>query len=383
MTRPQGAGKTPGMGMPSTTHTSVGNSSSPDGNTTGCGMTDNDSNSDGELRIDQHIVSKCLIHCWSRTGKDPVQYFDLRNGPRFKTAAPAQIMYRTADGKGDGFVPVEFAISLEQEWSQVEKRGCEAIRAVLGGGSVDDDRRTAIRGLMALHLLRSSETLGRFLMIVGDKATELHAEVATSDDYRRVLVETGMTVEEAQEAADAAIRSPDGFVQGARADLAGNMTRWLERFVEALSAGGLLLRKSDTDTLVLGDGPAFLSPGDCLTCETTVMFGKLDEVHRCARHTGFSAHWPAADWLCWMPLAPQLLAVAGPRIKDADTPLPLVGSMSDRVNVMQCRRAQVRIVIPPDGANRYRPVIDTHASYKPPISGYLPEQPPEDARWKM
>ncbi len=127
----------------------------------------------------------------------------------------------------------------------------------------------------------------------------------------------------------------------------------------------------------------FLSSGDCLNCETTVMFGKLDEVLRCARRTGFSAHWPTADWLCWMPFAPPLLAVAGPRIKDTDTPLPLVGSMSDRVNVMQCRRAQVRIVIPPGSENRYRPVVDTHAFLKPPVSGYLPEQPPEDARWKI
>ena len=339
-------------------------------------MTDNNNNDD-ELRIDQHIVSKCLIRRWSRTGKGPVQYFDLRNGPRLKTAAPKQIMYRTADGQGDGFVPVDFAGSLETEWSLVEKHGCEAIQAVLRDGTVDDDRRTAIRGLMALHLLRSSETLGRFLMIVGDRAT------ATGDDYRQVLVETGMTVEEAQEAADAAIRSPDGFVQGARADFAGKMTRWLERFVEELSVGGLLVRKSDTDALVLGDGPAFLSPRDCLDCETTVMFGELDSVRRCDRHTGFSAHWPFADWLCWMPLAPQLLAVTGPKVKDADTPLPLVGSMSDRVNVMQCRRAQMRIVIPSGGQNRYRPVIDTHASFKPPVSSYPPEQPPEDAQWKL
>ncbi len=351
-------------------------------------MTEDIAATDGTARqpsppVDQHMVSKCLIRCWGRAGEDRVEYFDLRNGPRFKTAAPARVMYRTADGEGGGFVPVEFADAPEREWSQVEKRGCEAIQAVLGGSGIDDDRGDAIRGLMALHLLRSSETLGRFLMIVGDKATELHAEVATSDDYRQVLVETGMTVEEAQEVADAAVRSPDGLVQRARADFAGNMTRWLERFVEALSAGGLLLRKSDTDVLVLGDGPAFLSPGDCLECETTVMFGMLDGVLRCARHAGFSAHWPFADWLCWMPLAPRLLAVAGPKIKDADTPLPLVGSMSDRVNVMQCRRAQVRIVIPPDGENRYRPVVDTHASFKPPVSGYLPEQPPEDARWKL
>lgn len=84
-----------------------------------------------------------------------------------------------------------------------------------------------------------------------------------------------------------------------------------------------------------------------------------------------------------MPLAPQLLAVTGPRIKDADTPLPLVGSMSDRVNVMQCRRAQTRIVIPPGTQNRYQPIIDTHTSFKPPVSAYPPQQPPEDAHWKL
>ena len=120
------------------------------------------------------------------------------------------------------------------------------------------------------------------------------------------------------------------------------MTRWLSRFVEELSAGGLLVRKAATDALVLGDGPAFLAPAGCLDCETTVMFGMLDRVHRCARHQGSSAYWPLAEWQCIMPLAPTLLAVAGPRIKDADTPLPLAGSMSDKVNVMQCRRAQVR-----------------------------------------
>ena len=28
-------------------------------------------------------------------------------------------------------------------------------------------------------------------------------------------------------------------------------------------------------------------------------------------------------------------------------------------------------------------VVDTHAAFKPPVSGYLPGQPPESARWKM
>ena len=41
------------------------------------------------------------------------------------------------------------------------------------------------------------------------------------------------------------------------------------------------------------------------------------------------------------------------------------------------------MVIPPGGEIRYQPVVDTHASFKPPVSGYLLEQPPEDTRWKM
>lgn len=340
---------------------------------------------DGRLpqRVAQHMVSKCLIRCWCLTGEDRVEYFDLRDRPRLNTDPPAKIMYRTADGDGGGFVPVEFAGALEAEWSLVEKRGCEAIRGVLGGRDVDDVRRTAILGLMSLHLLRSSETLGRFLMMIGDKGTELYDEVATGEDYRQALVETGMTIEEAQESADAAIRAPGGFMEGARADFARNMARWLSRFAEQLSAGGLLLRKAATDALVLGDGPAFLSPAGCLDCETTVMFGMLDRVHRCARHQESSAYSPLADWQCIMPLAPTLLAVAGPRIKDADTPLPLSGSMSDKANVMQCRRAQVRIVIPPGGKNRYLPIVNTHASFKPPVSNYRPEQPPESAQWHM
>ena len=329
------------------------------------------------------MVSKCLIRCWCLTGEDRAEYFDLRDGPRLKTDPPVKIMYRTADGDGGGFVPVDFAGVLEAEWSIMEKRGCEAIRGVLGGCDVDDDCRTAILGLMSLHLLRSSETLGRFLTMIGDKGTEIYDEVATGEDYRQVLLETGTTIEEAQASADAAIRSSGGFMQGARADFARNMSRWLSGFAEQLSAGGLLLRKAATDALVLGDGPAFLSPAGCLDCETTVMFGMLDRVHRCARHRGSSAYSPLADWQCIMPLAPTLLAVAGPRIDDTDRPLPLAGSMSDKANVMQCRRAQVRIVIPPGGKNRYLPVVNRHASFKPPVSNYRPEQPPEYAQWHM
>ena len=346
--------------------------------------TDNDACGDKPLcQRAQHMVSKCLIRCWGRTGEICVEFLDLRNGPRLKTAAPKNVMYRTADDRGGGFVPIEFAEDLEQAWSSIEKRGCEAIRSVLADGYVADGGRAAILGLMALHLLRSSETLGRFIMLIGDKATELYDEIATGEDYQRVLVETGMTVEEAQETADAMIRASGGFVQGVRADFAKNMTRWLSRINDDLSTGGVLLRKADSDSLILGDGPAFLAPAGCLECETTVMFGMLDRVPRCARHRDLSAYWPLADWQCMMPLAPTLLAVAGPRIKDASMPLPLAASMADRVNVMQCRRAQVRIVIPSGGENRYRPLVDKYASFDPPASAYRPEQPPEDACWKM
>ena len=144
-----------------------------------------------------------------------------------------------------------------------------------------------------------------------------------------------------------------------------------------------MLRKAATDALVLGDGPAFLSPVGCLDCETTVMFGMLDRISRCSQHQGSSAYWPLEDWQCVMPLAPTLLAVAGPRIKNADTPLPLARSMSDKVNVMQCFRAQIRIVIPPGSKDRYLPVVKTHASFRGPVSSYRPAQPPENARWRI
>ena len=84
-------------------------------------------------QVDQYMVSKCLIRFWCRTDRDRVEYFDLRDGPRFKTEHPTKIMYRTSDGTGGRFVPVEFAGALEARWSLVEKRGCEAIRGVLNG----------------------------------------------------------------------------------------------------------------------------------------------------------------------------------------------------------------------------------------------------------
>lgn len=290
-------------------------------------------------------------------------------------------MYRTADGHGNGFVPLESAVALESEWGQIENRGCEAIRHVLRNGEVDSGHKAAIIGLMALHLLRSLETLGRFLKVSGDAANKLYNEVATRDDYRRLIEDTGLTVGEAQKLVDRAIRAPSGFIRNSHAHFAVVISKALSIFVEKLSAGGLILRTASS--LMLSDSPAFLAPMGCLKCESTVMFSQLDDVQRCDRHQGTSALFSPADWQCLMPLAPTLLAIAGPRIKDESRVLPAIESLSDSVNVMQCRRAQARIAMPPNGENRDLLVVGKYASFAEPVSNYVPVSVPDSARWRM
>ena len=94
---------------------------------------------------------------------------------------------------------------------------------------------------------------------------------------------------------------------------------------------------------MLGDGPAFISVGTRLECETTTMFGMLDRVVRCRLHAGVSAFWPHHDRYCWMPLFPDVVAQASPRVQNSDGMLRCFESQVDNLNKIQCQRAQFRV----------------------------------------
>ena len=333
-------------------------------------------------KVDQHMVSKCLIQNWCEIGSEQVEYLDLRDGPRYRRAAPSQVMYRRSDNKGQGFVPVAYAAELEQSWGVVEKKARDAIQAVLSRTLIDDERRQAILDLMALHLLRSSEVLGRFLALQGEAANQVYDDVALSEEFKQILVETGMSLDEAEGAADAGIRAPDGLIQHTRKTFAETLPRWLDRYRAELASCGLILRKSETGGLMLGDGPAFISVGTCLECETTAVFGMLDRVVRCRLHAGVSAFWPRHDWYCWMPLSPEVVAQASPRVKDCDEMLRCFESQVDNLNKMQCRRAQFRVVIPAGSKNRSEPIVRQHAEDRHPRHSYKKAgTPPQSERW--
>ena len=72
-----------------------------------------------------------------------------------------------------------------------------------------------------------------------------------------------------------------------------------------------------------------------------------------------------------MPLTPRLLAVAGPRVLSSADARPLASQNVDQFNSEQCRRAQFRVVLPPDQVDRARKFVEHHASPTPaPVSAY-------------
>lgn len=322
-----------------------------------------------DKKIDQHMVSKALIKNWCAPPSRLVEYFDLRNGPRYRTAThPSQIMYRRSDDAGQGFVPVTYASELEQSWRMIEDEADKKIQAVLSGVAIGDSHRRAILDLMSLHLLRSSETLGRFIGMQGKAANEAYDDVTSEDEFMQILLDTGMSHEQAETAVDRAIRDPDGLIQNTRRYFAENLPRWLDRYRDCMAACDLILRKSETGSLMLGDGPAFLSVGTCLECETITMFGMLDKITKCSVHSDVSAFW--SGWHCWMPLSPDVVAQASPRVRNSDEMLPCFEFQTNGLNKMQCQRAQLRVVIPPGSRDVSEPFVQQYATFKPPKHPY-------------
>lgn len=332
-------------------------------------------------KIDQHMVSRALIKNWCVPSSKRVEYFDLRNGPRHRTAAhPSQIMYRRSDDEGQGFVPVEYARELEQDWNTVEFEADKQIQAVLSDVPIDNTHREAVLDLMALHLLRSSETLGRLIGIQGEAANDVLDDVTSDDEFKRIMLEEDMSREEAETTVDRAIRAPDGFIQNTRRSFAENLPRWLELYRERMAMCGLILRRCETSSLMLGDGPAFLSIGTCLECATSTMFGMLDEITRCSMHSDVSAFW--SGWHCWMPLSPDVIAQASPRVQNSDEMLPCFESQIYALNKMQCQRAQLRVVVPPGSQHMSESFVRQYAEFAPPKHPYkMAGVPPSSEQW--
>ena len=201
------------------------------------------------------------------------------------------------------------------------------------------------------------------------------------------MTEVGMSAAEAEDMMDQAIRSPGGFAESTHRSFAENLPEWLDRHRKYLSECGLLVRKTDSPVLLLGDGPAFLTAGTCFECETTTMFGMLDRIERCPAHIGRPSF--ESGWHAWMPLTPELIAQASPRIPTQPAPLQTESlrcfpSEAEGINKMECQRAQFRVAIPPRSEQRSVPFVRLHARpVLQVVSAYKRETPPPDAMWRQ
>ena len=338
-------------------------------------------------KIDQHMVTECLMRRWADDSTGVVQHVDLRADYKVKQKPPGGIMYLRTSEDEAGFVPLDHAQRLEPEWSRtIEQAGCEAIGDLLFGGSVGDNR-AAILDLIALHLLRSSETRCRFNMMQAERANELLEDVTVRGEFRQAMTEAGMSVAEAEDIMDQAIRSSGGFAESSHRSFAEKLPKWLDRYRQCLSECGLLVRKTDSPVLLLGDGPAFLTAGTCFECETTTMFGMLDRIERCSAHVGRPCS--ESGWHAWMPLTPEVVAQASPSIPTQPAALQTESSrcfpsQAEGINKMECQRAQFRVAIPPRSEQRSVPFVRLHARPAPQgVSAYRRETPPPDAMWRQ
>ena len=289
-------------------------------------------------------------------------------------------MFVRSDSTGSGIVPPDFEEAREAEWGDIESKASQVLDGDPSTLSMDAQRRAALLDLMALHLLRSSEMFAVHIGLVARGAAKVLSEALADEDWDRVLEETGMSHEEALRSADAVIRNADpdiGLVSAHRRTIAERLPEYLEWYRTQLQQCGLRLhRPKRVGGFLLGDGPTFLTPTSRLGGETTALFGRINDVARGILLDG-------DEWFAWMPLTPRLLAVAGPRVVSCHGVRPMAAPNVDQFNVEQCRRAQFRVVLPPDQVDRAREFVEQYATPTPtPVSAYPLQEASPYEMWK-
>ena len=275
-------------------------------------------------------------------------------------------MYVASDDEGRGIVPPGFGPEREDDWKPIESKAAEALSDDPTTVGVDPERRQALLDLMALHLLRSSEALASDNRLVADQAARVLHDTERDPDYQAVLRSEDMSPEEGRQTIDLAIRNADiGLLPRLHQQFATSLPDLLNGYRDRLQECGVRLYRPERQTgILLGDGPAFLSTTGRLGNTTTTLFGRLGEI----------AHGSPLDndeWCAWMPLTPRLLAVAGPHVLNCDGVRSMAAPNVDQFNIEQCRRAQFRVVLPPDHSDRVREFVERHATRTPPpVSAY-------------
>lgn len=237
--------------------------------------------------------------------------------------------------KGEGSSLPSSGLEREDDWKPIESKAAKALSDDPTTMGVDPERRQALPDLMALHLLRSSETLASYNRLFADQAAEVLHDTERDPDYQAVLRSEDMSPEEGRQTIDLAIRNADvGLLPRLHQQFAASLPNLLDGYRELLQKCGVRLHRPERQTgFLLGDGPAFLSTTGRLGNTTTTLFGQLGEI----------AHGSPLDddeWCAWMPLTPRLLAVAGAHVLGCNGVRPLAAPNVDQFNVAQCRRAQ-------------------------------------------
>lgn len=272
----------------------------------------------------QHLVSETLLKGWTVDGEMSVVQRRCHGSPKIVSVGPGGVAYER--GLTSRFTVDE----IEDAWSAIETPAGKALPKVRKGTGLDDaDTVQAIKNLMCLHLTRSYETLGFWNRIrVENHEVRLLESILEDDEAlkRYIFDQTGLHVV----GSEALTAHREEWRQWKDATLKKVFSQRLVKIYHRArrhfaDAGLEIWNTTPGDELVIGDCPAFTVSAD-------------------GERFGMDAGVTISDAATIvMPLGPYTLAGLGPQNRR----LTLASGLTEKFNLIQCRRARKQIVCRP------------------------------------
>lgn len=272
----------------------------------------------------QHLVSETLLRRWTVEGQLSVVQFLHDGRPMVRSVGPGGVAYERG-------LTSRFTIDeIENAWSDIETLAGRVLQELREGIGLDDpDTVQAIKDLMCLHLTRSYEMLDVWERVKSenDVVRQLDELIEDDDVMRRAFFEQHGLHVVGSKGLD---RYREEWRQWQEAELkrgfSERLVKMYHRTKRYIADTGLeVLNTVQGNELIIGDCPAFTISAD------GAKIG-LDD--------GVSMD-EAANIV--MPLGPYTLAALGQQTRS----LTLTPAMTEKFNLIQCRRARKQIVCRP------------------------------------
>ena len=278
----------------------------------------------------QHIVSVTLLKRWTQNGK--LRQVDLKSR-KHSLALPTKVAYSR-----DFSTPTQVQ-HTEAVWHEIETRAGVALKNLAEGREFDE---TAVKDLIALHLIRSNDMIDACHHLFNNyQPIARLRNLSFADLQRHALERTGLYIVGTEGALMEQQAITKQLYQHFREDLSSHLPKLLAQVQGYFRSLNLeILTCGSVGELVIGDTPAI--PIDWTGTRTG-----LD-----------SGVWLRDAAAVFMPLTPGILASVGL----ADATAPLTSSAIERLNLIQCQRATRRVFCSP-GSETHAWILAEHTKF--------------------